>query len=416
MMFLLLVSAAFSLSLTDDPNYSHEVLFTNPLCQDYVYEEKVRANDGSLLEGKPKNAYCTRADSGPSGARRNSPQQRLVDWIEDEETQEIFLAFLSFSDRRVLNALCEAIEDRGVKVTMILDAATDTAAADDLAKCKGDVTIHYRGGVSGIDLAHIKLVITNPNDEDGAHKLAFASANLTSGTVLHHENWNFLTLSNDTYFMQAHLCAMNGMLDHADSARTFRDHMRACRKEISAEQEEDAQVYFSPAEGRPAEQAMLDLMAEASHISIAAHRFSNKKMRDLLTTRLEEEGFSASLVVDDDIYWAGKGQVIGANTRQEATQISDLVDLGLEIQYVETNHYEKLLHHNKYMIFDNDAVFTGAGNLTAAAFTRNFENFYVFTIPQVVQKYKRQYSYVWGELSTSTEKMPTRIVKPEPVE
>ncbi len=417
MSILLFLTLGFSLSITEDANYKHEVLFTNPICADYIYETPVSANDGTLLTQKTKNAYCTRRDAKLSGERDSSPQQRLVDLINNEETKEIFLAFLSFSDKRVLGALCDNIHARDIKVVMVLDSGTDTATADKLLECQGETSkteIHYRGNVSGIDLAHIKLVITNPNNEE-PHQLVFASANLSSGTVLHHENWNFMTLSHSSYFMQAHLCAMNGMLYHSDSGADFRAHLKSCRSEIASEPEEDATVYFAPAEGRLAEKAMLELIDDASDVKIAAHRFSNKKMIELLGLKLEHEGFSANLVVDDDIYWAMKGLSIGANTKLEARHVDSLMGLGLQVEFVETNHYEHLLHHNKYMIFKSDsgeAVFTGAGNFTGNAFSGNYENFYVFRVPQVVHAYQEQYQYVLAELSRPTEKMPTRLVKP----
>ncbi|MCB0349175.1 MAG: hypothetical protein KDD37_10075 [Bdellovibrionales bacterium] len=417
MSILLFLTLGFSLSITDDPNYKHEILFTNPVCADYVYQEPVEANDGTMLSQKTKNAYCARGDAKVSGERENSPQQRLVDVINDEDTSEIFLAFLSFSDKRVLKALCDNIEKRDLKVTMILDSGTDKGTADKLLKCQGETSqteIHYRGEVSGIALAHIKMVITNPNEEV-PHHLVFASANLSSGTVLHHENWNFMTLSDESYFMAAHLCAMNGMLYHADSGAEFRAFLKSCRAEIASEPEEDATVYFAPAEGRLAEKAMLDLISRSTDVKIAAHRFSNKKMIELLGLKLEHEGFTANLVVDDDIYWAMKGMTIGANTKLEARHVDSLMGLGLEVQFVETNHYENLLHHNKYMIFeleDGEAVFTGAGNFTGNAFSSNFENFYVFSQPKVVRAYQKQYEHVLTDLSRPTEKMPTRLVKP----
>lgn len=417
MLVSFLFSFAFSLSISDDPNYSHTVAFTNPVCADYVYQEEVLANDGSVITQKTKNAYCSRADATRSGSRKTSPQQMLVDVINNQDTKEIFLAFLSFSDKRVLQALCDNAKNRDLKVVMILDSGTDKSSADTLLECAGndsDVTIHYRGNVSGIDLSHMKLVITNYT-EDGIHDLIFASANLSSGTVLHHENWHFMTLSSEGYFMQSHLCAMKGMLDHSNSGKEFRDFLKDCRNQIAAEKEQDASVYFAPAEGRVAESTLIDLLASANHVQIAAHRFSNKKILEVLGTKLEHENFKASLVVDDDIYWAMKGLTIGANTKLEARHVEDLMGLGLEVQFVETNHYENLLHHNKFMIIDageESHVFTGAGNFTGNAFTSNFENFYVFSDANVISAFKQQYDYMWSELSLQDEKMPSRLVKP----
>ena len=75
-----------------------------------------------------------------------------------------------------------------------------------------------------------------------------------------------------------------------------------------------------------------------------------------------------------------------------------LESLGLNIKYLETfadnieNPKSIQLQHNKFLIFTrenhNGTVFTGAGNLTGAAFYKNFENF------QVIHYYKNQeYKY-----------------------
>ncbi len=83
---------------------------------------------------------------------------------------------------------------------------------------------------------------------------------------------------------------------------------------------------------------------------------------------------------------------------------------------MQTNQNLFLLHHNKYIIFDfekeQDAVHCGAGNFTQAAFSKNFENYYYITIPEIVEEFKQQYDHVWNDLATKQQDMPKKMVMP----
>jgi hypothetical protein len=58
------------------------------------------------------------------------------------------------------------------------------------------------------------------------------------------------------------------------------------------------------------------------------------------------------------------------------------------------------------------SVFNGAGNMTTAAFTKNFENFYYITIPEVVEAYNKQYDLYFEKMATKAEDMPRDYVLP----
>jgi phosphatidylserine/phosphatidylglycerophosphate/cardiolipin synthase-like enzyme len=83
---------------------------------------------------------------------------------------------------------------------------------------------------------------------------------------------------------------------------------------------------------------------------------------------------------------------------------------------METNESSRLLHHNKFVIFNNEdgtgAVHTGAGNFTHAAFSKNFENYYFITIPNIVHKFNEQYEHMYINLASDYNKLPASYVKP----
>tara|TARA_B100001248_G_C27398870_1_gene468093 strand:+ start:3303 stop:4553 length:1251 start_codon:yes stop_codon:yes gene_type:complete len=408
--FIFLLSIVFAKSITADPAFHYELLFTNPVCETYRYVEEVYSQAGERLFETPKNVYCSQKDREASGYRSNAPQQRMVDWIQWEETKEIFLSFFSFSDARIMEELCNAVNQRDIKVDLLLDAKTSRRAAEKLQACVMDnkshlLKVHYRGYVSGIRYAHMKMILINANEK--VNRLIFGSGNLSSGTVLHHENWNFMQLSSDSYFMQAHHCAMRAMLYAAESSKMFRNFLKNCKQKIQALPEEDALVFFAPAEGKKAERWIVSKLREASSIAIAAHRFSNREIIATLLEKLNEKT-PVSLIVDDDMYWVEKGRGRNTNSKYEVERLHWLLDAGMSLKYMQTNSRARLLHHNKFIILHGSepAVFHGAGNITISAFQSNLENFYYFRFPQAVNAFDRQYDKMWQEMATEPMNMP----------
>jgi hypothetical protein len=404
---------------------SYEVLFTNPTCKLYEYAEPVMSVSGEELTAKPKDAYCTKEDRAASAARPTSPQYRLLEWINDPDTREIFFTYLSFSNSTVRKELCKAIQERNVKVTFVMDSTQDDSNAKEILNChpgNGDANaeprMEKRGHENGLLYAHNKLFVVNPNAD--TVKLAFSSGNMSSGTVLHHENWHFITVPSDTYFAQVHLCLIEAELEHGHGKKEFSDFMAQCRSAIPHKEEGDIKAFFAPSsvETKRAYDYLLGAIRKAQSIDIGAHRFSNGRMLGELKKRMSSSGKpKMRIVVDDDIYWAGQDNQTGDNLPFEFYNVDGLRKNGAGVRYMETNHGEHLLHHNKFLIFDMpgstpDAVFGGAGNLTTQAFEKNWENFYYISIPKVVEAFRAQYKHLFDELGTAPEDMPVEDVAP----
>lgn len=432
------MSASHAARLQDTQYYSYDVRFTNPECAEYRYPSPgVKSESGDLLRAKPKNAYCSnrpasqnpagdgKSDAQRSGARPTSVQYKLLEWINDKDTKEIFMTYLSFSNSAVTRALCDAVKKRGVKVTINIDTTSDTSKVQEIASCapsnmpfSARPRILQRGHVDGIDYAHNKLIIINPNT-NGKIGLVFSSGNMSSGAVLHHENWHFVTTTVRSFFAQKHLCLMNATLsdEATSSASAYAQYIANCKKKIPYPEETDIKTYFVPGEGgtdsKGASKKVFDQIAKSKDIAVAAHRFSYGALLKNLTTHVKKPGRTLRLVTDDDTYWVGThGQQVGDNLPSEYTNVEKLVKAGMEVKWMETNHADHLLHHNKYLVFDDKAVFTGAGNLTTSAFYSNFENFYFIEIPSVVKAFNEQYEKVWNTLATSPEDMPTQMTQP----
>ena len=399
---------------------TYDILFTNPLCREYTYPTPVQTADGSAtLTKKPKNVYCSRTDIPASAARPESPQNKLISWIKPlGADDEIFLAYLSFSNSAVGAELCAAAQ-RGTKVTFVLDSRGPQA--DMLEQCGGEILL--RGHAGSIGYAHNKVVIVNPHGSTEYMKMAFSSGNMSSGVVTHHENWHFIDAKRSSYFAQAHVCLKEAQVSPtASSGRAqYRTALNDCRGNIDALEEDDIKAFFIPNsdDRRRAERYMLGAITEAAAIDLGAHRFGHTKLVTALETKLEAGDLTLRMVADDDLYWldpeAGTGTKVGDNEFFEAENVQRLETAGgdeFEIRYFETNHGEHLLHHNKYLVYRQASgnvfgVLAGAANLTGSGFNDNFENIYFIKVPKVLQAFDTQFARVWdGERATPTEQDP----------
>lgn len=424
---VLLILSVFSanswgVKLSDYSPYKFEALFTNPECATYKYDAPLATNAGDTVSAKPKNVYCKSSDESRSVARSNSPQYRLKEWIKSSETKEIYMAYLSFSSKNIAEELCSAAK-RDVKISIVLDHGADPAvpvlvpAAENLKKCAkkdGQVQITYRGSTSGLGFAHNKIMIINPNSETET-KIVFSSGNLSSGTSTNHENWNFVTTSPASYFAQAHKCVVEAMIDGGDTRANFAAALNDCRSAIESSPESDIKVFFAPVDGAKALSQFKSAGFKSTSIEGMSHRLSGQVASAI--QGFLKAGIPVKFIMDDDVYWSNnQGTDIGRNTTVEAANIyRNLINNGMETKFLQTNQEIFQLQHNKFMIFNFErggAVFNGAGNFTSAAFTKNFENFYYITIPEVVTAYKAQYEKYFDEMATSEDDMTVDYVLP----
>lgn len=421
--------SAHAVKLKDYQPYNYEVLFTNPECATYVYENPVRSNSGEMLTQKPQNVYCTYNDARKSQVRDTSPNQRLVDLIRDSRTETLHMSYLSFSNGRVISEICKALKDdsRDLKVTLYM--AQSPGKEDKLKECAPSrVKVLKRGKVGGaFGYHHNKLFMVNLFHNDRV-VIAFSSGNMSSGTVLHHENWHFVTTSPKSYFAQSHRCVIDATTN-AKSRSAYQRMIDNCQSAIDAPVEEDIKHFFTPGDGEEAIEYIEKAIWHSNTVKLAAHRFFLNELRAALANNLRYDGTTVRMIFDDDTYWIGTDGLRTADRvdtmKREYYNVRDLVRLGADVRWFETNHAQHLLHHNKFLIFSNDyqpegtpelaqqpAVFAGAGNFTNGAFkmsssTTNYENYYYITIPEVVEAFNKQYDKMFNEMGTATKDMPS---------
>lgn len=410
-------SNSWAIKISDYSPFKFEVLFTNPVCETYQYDRPMISHSGKAINAKPSGVYCKPADEAASVIRKNSPQYRLIEWITAPDTKELYVAYLSFSNKNVATALCDTLK-KGTKITMVLDGGDESEVrvnkdAEKLKSC-GNLKLTYRGSTGGLGYAHNKILVVNPHDSK-VSKVVFSSGNLTTGTSINHENWNFVTTSSQSYFVEAHKCVIEAMVESGDKKVNFSAHLNECRGKIKAAPESDIAVYFSPVDGKMALKQVTEASKKSKLVEAMSHRFSGAIAK--LYSELLASGKEIKFILDDDIYWAEKlKRDVGRNSKIEAFRIyNELINKGLNTRFLQTNQNIYQLQHNKFMIFtfnNSGAVFTGAGNMTTAAFTKNFENFYYITIPAVVEAYNQQYDLYFDKMATAAEDMPRDYVLP----
>ena len=238
------------------------------------------------------------------------------------------------------------------------------------------------GGEGGLGIHHNKLLAINM-EQAGPLKLAFGSANFSSGLVLHHENWNFVEVQKNSYFAQKHICMIKAVKEYGQSKAKLRSGFSDCVSAIDYPEEQDVRLFFAPLEGKDAMDDLTDQIRKGAYVDLAAHRFSNRNLISSLFSFIQRVSPQAlRLLFDDDMFWSVKdGRGFGNQDSNEARIVNSFIKEDVSPHYLQTEDRDRLLHHNKFVIVRDSAfrprfLHTGAGNLTQSGFYRNFENFY----------------------------------------
>ncbi len=137
------------------------------------------------------------------------------------------------------------------------------------------------------------------------------------------------------------------------------------------------EVYFSPNGG--CQEAVVSEIRKASQsIDIAMYYLSAREIAQALV-KARERNVKIRIVLDE-------GQEI-----ESASKAGYLVKRGFDIRY----HLGFGLMHNKFALFDGQALITGSFNWTRTAEEKNEENLLVIRDPDVIKPYQNRFEYLW---------------------
>lgn len=431
----------------------------------YLASSEIPLQGGGFRSHTKPGTYCFWQDAAPTDARATSVLQRVRKMIEATEAGDsISISTFSFSNLEVSQLLCDALE-RGVHVSAVI--GTDSVPAQKLAHqgCGGNkMTLKNGAAPGGGRLQHAKFMLTSRKIQ-GISELSFQSANISSGVNLHHENWSFVTLPSDDPFIQEHACQFQALQNfHFNDQETggitaYRKAHNTCVQEIGNNSSSIAiEGFFIPgmmggqSEGKQALAALIREIENADSVDVISHHLTHPDLLKALRLALED-GREVRIIMDDELYWVGHSAIPRENdgrplyvsrsgnpaitdtagvfafdhyssvalhlhncergasfSRREFQHIQELMNAGAEVKFLETNHRSWFFQHNKFLIMRRNSlahsVFTGAGNLSKAAFTRNGENFYLITEEDMTSAFARQFDWLWEELATWPAELP----------
>lgn len=372
-------------------------------------------------QGQPAGAWCLPTDDAASAAK-SGVIDLLNSWVEDPNIKSIRASYFSFSNKKIVKKLCDAANQRGLKVKVYMHFEQIVGQAEVLSTCSPqNIQVIPRGKAfnePGGWLQHAKIFLASESENPlpisdagsatGRTRFSSSSANMSGyGLSLHFENWMFIEAPTSDYLTQANLCFFKALdvMGQADR-QLFASTYKQCREAIQGEARTDIVFYpvphnqQNPQAFKALEQA---INGAQSSIKMAAHRLTTKTIYKKVAQKAA--AIPVKVVLDDDtlrtgVKNGGLSQDVGAD---DVLALRALRDAGASINVMQTNISNegmRHLHHNKFMVIDERLVFAGAGNFTNASLNAsglgNIEHFYVITVPEMVQAYSSAFDQLYG--------------------
>lgn len=375
--------------------------------------------------GHPTNVWCTIEDN-PAAIAFNGVEAELLAMIRDPTVRTLWMATFTLGNRTIAKAVCDAAEDHDLRAKIVVDGTQiDSDTARLLATCSPNVTLLERGVPFEDEhsyLQHAKIVLTQAGDRV---RFASTTSNMSSfGTGIHFDNWTFFETSVKNALAQQNLCFFEAiekmtMGDSVGERLSFVKHYQACEQAITASPVPGVTFLVTPHANQiaRADKELLNMLRGAkASIKVAMHRISAPSVYKLLA-RKAEEGVNVTILYDDDTLRTGKcdAKPYLAVNANEIQAYRTMKARGVKILFMESNGAAMenaivpQLFHNKYAIVDDTFVFTGAGNFTGASLNTgrvgNFEQFYLYADPGIVDAYVRSWDY-FLLLATAEEQHP----------
>lgn len=426
--------------LDDEAKYLKEYPLSEPFRkgESGTLEWQVRFNFPECHNAPNRDgAFCLIGDYTPSNQKAGVARQ-LKEWAFDPTIKSIYATYFSFSNKEVRTILCHAARAMNKKVTVYVHQSNlSETNVQALNTCSSNLKVVPRGTEFGDGyLQHAKIFMALEHEDlksfadmTDAERVNFAntrlrvtssSANMSSFGAggMHLENWLFLEDQEQSYLMQENICffqALDGMASGSatDQRVNFAEIFKSCRSKIGSSKRDDITFFANPHNKENPEvyaDAIKPMLTRArSSVKVAIHRLTTSSITYLLE-RAKSRNLSVKVLFDDDTYKAskctGSGGDVGA---YDVQTIQKLRDAGIEVGFLETNNDIFHLHHNKFIIVDDEVLFQGAGNFTSTALNisglGNIEQYYLIKEPGIVKAYVDGFDYL-NSISTLPENHP----------
>jgi hypothetical protein len=409
------VSQPFAQGAIDELKW--EVRFNMPRCE---------------YEGHPRNSWCKFEDN-EQAATVTGIEDRLTQLIKNQKIKTVMLATFSLTNRAIVEALCDEANSRDFKAKLFVQSTQlqYSKPIKKLNKCSSNIQVFGRGkrfDSQDSYIQHAKIFLASespdatplsflreqlsPEELDARNKdrVVFTSnsGNLsTVGAGLHMENWLVFDTISENNLAQQNLCFFYAM-EHMDAAeidsderRLFAEKYATCKASIQPPSVEG--ITFLPVPDKDSRskafktlQSMLQSAKQS--IKLASHRLTTKSVFYMLKNS-QDRGVIVDVILEDDVIRTGKcdgGYALEVNPNSVYIY-RELAKEGTNVRFMETNGKVPHMFHNKFVIVDDQEIFQGAGNFTAAALNAygqgNFEQFYHISHPDIVKAYVDAWEY-----------------------
>ncbi|NPA28148.1 MAG: hypothetical protein GXN91_03770, partial [Epsilonproteobacteria bacterium] len=120
-----------------------------------------------------------------------------------------------------------------------------------------------------------------------------------------------------------------------------------------------------------------DINNSKESLYVAMYDFTNKNIKQALIDAhnrgVEVKVVTDDTTIDDDVY-------------------VELIESGIEV--IDDANSSKLMH-NKFLVVDNEILWSGSGNYTVYAFYRNYENYVRVKSKEIAAIYKKEFDYLY---------------------
>lgn len=376
------------------------------------------------LPGKKAGAHCDGSETREA-AKASGTEDRLIEIMNLPEIKSVKLAYYSFSNSRIRNALCEAAKNKNLHIRIYIDSSPENiGSVTELESCSSNVSIQPVGMGYGQYIQHMKIFLASELEDpvplselsgslakSAAKTKAYvvsSSGNMSGyGTSLHFDNWLFFETDYAENIIQQNVCAlrsMDGQSTTFDSRKQFAKNYADCRKDIDGAERSDLRFYAVPHGSKhgfqnpePYREYEYMIRQAKYEVLVAIHRLTTENMYKPWLNAIKRN-VPVSVIFDDDTLRRGKqnAQPFHDVGMEDVRSERALRKAGAKITYMESGaEVRPHLFHSKFVVVDpgqkTAALFQGAGNFTSTAMNifgdGNFEQYYVIRIPELVQAY-----------------------------
>ncbi|MFN7684881.1 MAG: phospholipase D-like domain-containing protein [Oligoflexia bacterium] len=164
----------------------------------------------------------------------------------------------------------------------------------------------------------------------------------------------------------------------------------------------EAEVYFSPHQGKQAFERMYSLIAQARHeVKVTVYSWSDAEFGDALAAAAKN-GAKVRVVLHPDL------------EEKVSPQVVNLEKLGIEFKVASRNMHEKFIYITQSKDPEDATIVNSSANFSRGAATKYSENFVVQVNAErhLARQYRREFAWIWDTADdfvsgVSGEKMAT---------